>query len=105
MVAADGVTPYAAVLHKVALDCQRGETVVLFISEPKARLAQTLKAVAVLRAAGVNVLAMVFARKTFGKTTRAYDDSTAEAMAGLLDLGAICLEIKAGADLLRLFNS
>lgn len=105
VVAADGVTPYAAVLHKVALDCQRGETVVLFISEPKARLAETLKAVAVLRAAGVNVLAMVFARKTFGKTTRAYDDSTAEAMAGLLDLGAICLEIKAGADLLRLFNS
>ena len=105
VVAADGAMPYALVLHKVAATCQRGETVVLFISEPKARLAETLKVVALLRAAGVNVLAMVFARKTFGKISQAYDDSTAEAMAGLLDLGATCLEIKAGADLLRLFNA
>ena len=105
VVTADGATPYARVLHKVAATCQRGETVVLFISEPKARLAETLKAVALLRAAGVNVLAMVFARKTFGKISQAYDDSTAEAMAGLLDLGATCLEVKAGADLLRLFNA
>lgn len=104
VVAADGATPYAAVLQQVSVTCQRGETVVLFISEPKARLAQTLKGVAQLRAGGVNVLAIVFARKTFGKTSRAYDDSTAEALAGLLELGATCLEIKAGADLLKVFN-
>lgn len=105
VVAADGATPYATVLQTIAADCQRGETVVLFISEPKARLAQTLQAVALLRASGVNVLAMVFARRSFAKPNSAYDDSTATAMASLLELGATCLEIKAGADLLRLFNA
>ncbi|MFZ3183612.1 MAG: DUF58 domain-containing protein [Pseudomonas sp.] len=105
VVAADGVMPYATLLQKIAQDCQRGETVVLFIGEPKVRLAETLKAVALLRAGGVNVLAMVFARQSFSKPARAYDDSTTTAMANLLALGATCLEIKSGADLLRLFNA
>lgn len=104
VVAADGVIPYSTVLNKIALDCQRGETVVLFVSEPKARLAQTLRAASALRSSGVNVLAMVFARKSFAESNRAFDDSTAPAMASLLELGATCLEIKSGADLLRLFN-
>ena len=104
VVAADGVTPYATLLQTIAHGCQRGETVVLFIAEPKARLAETLKAVALLRAGGVNVLAMLFARKSFAKPASAYDDSTATAMASLLELGATCLEIKSGSDLLRLFN-
>lgn len=103
VVAADGATPYAQVLQRVALDCQRGETVVVFISEPRLHQADTLKVLAMLRECGANVLAMVFRRSSFAGRGSAHDD-TATAMASLLELGATCLNVECGDDLVRLFN-
>ena len=104
-----GATPYAEVLQRVAVDCQSGETVVVFISEPEPRLMDTLQTLALLRARGANVFALVFERNSFrpvGKASdKASDDATAVAMASLLDLGASCLQVHGGADLVKLFNS
>ena len=104
VVAADGMTPYADVLQRVAIDCQYGETVVAFISEPRLRQTESLKALAALRGMGVNVLAMVLRRSSFPGRESSHDD-TAMTVASLLEMGAICLEIEAGTDLLKLFNS
>jgi uncharacterized protein (DUF58 family) len=104
-----GATPYAEVLQRVAVDCQTGETVVVFISEPESRLMETLQTLALLRARGANVFALVFERKSFRGFSKSSDmksdDATAIAIASLLDLGASCLQIHSGADLVKLFNS
>lgn len=104
VVDADGATPYAKVLQRVIAECRHGETVVVFISEPAARLADTLQTLALLRARGANVLALVFERATFQPSDAAKDDAAALVMATLLDLGASCLHIRRGADLVKLFN-
>lgn len=105
VVAADGVTPYAEVLQSVTADCRHGETVVAFLSEPQARLADTLQALALLRARGAHLLAVVFERATFMSSEGTGKDATATAVAGLLDLGARCLQVRSGADLVKLFNA
>ncbi|MBM4180884.1 MAG: DUF58 domain-containing protein [Betaproteobacteria bacterium] len=106
VVAADGDTPYARVLEQVAVDCQQGETVVVFLSEPEAQRADTLLALALLRAKGANLLAVVFNRATF-QDARSGTPRTVKGEAGpagLLDLGANCLNVRRGDDLVRLFN-
>ena len=77
---------------------------VAFISEPRLRQTESLKALAALRAMGVNVLAMVLRRPSFPGRESSHDD-TGMTVASLLEMGAICLEIEAGTDLLKLFNS
>jgi len=104
VVAADGATPYAAVLQQVAVDCQRGETVVVFLSEPQLRNAGTLKALAVLQDLGAHVLAILFRRSSFIEGGAVRGD-TAMLMAGLQELGTACLLIEADTDLVRLFNA
>lgn len=106
VVDADGAIPYAEVVQRVAADCLRGETVVAFISEPGDRLADTLQALALIRARGTNVFAMVFDRNTFlspEKTDSA--DAATIAVSSLLDMGAHCLLVRKGVDLVKLFNS
>jgi uncharacterized protein (DUF58 family) len=105
VVAADAATPYAAVLRKVEADCQHGETVVVFVSESGPRLKDTLQTLALLRARGANVFALVFERNTFDPNDKAGDDAQAIAVATLLDLGAFCLSIRCGDDLVKLFNA
>jgi uncharacterized protein (DUF58 family) len=104
VVAADGATPYAGVLQGVAADCRRGETVVAFLSEPAALLADTLQILAFLRARGAHVYAVVFERDSFEPKPKDGVDGTAMAMAALLDMGASCLAVRKGDDLVRLFN-
>lgn len=105
VVDSDGATPYAQVLQRVIEDCQHGETLVAFISEPATRLMDTLQTLALLRARGANVFALVFERKTFQLPDSANDDTTAIAMANLLDFGASCVPIRRGVDLVKLFNT
>ena len=105
VVDADGATPYAKVLQRVVADCQHGETVVVFISEPAAPLVNTMQTLALLRARGANVFALLFERETFQPPDTANDDATAIATANLLDFGASCLTIRRGIDLVKLFNS
>jgi len=100
VVAADGVIPYAKVLHNVAVNCRHGQTVVVFLAEPQERIAETLQAIGLLRARGAYVLAMIFDRGTF------LDEGGAASFlwAGLLDLGVGCLTLRKGDDLVRMFN-
>lgn len=104
VVDSDGATPYARVLENIALDCQPGETVLVFLSQPEGQSAQTLQALALLRARGAHVLAVDFERESFladGKPAKAGP----LAAAGLLELGAHCLPIRCGDDLVALFNT
>jgi len=104
VVDADGATPYSRVLENIAADCQPGETVLVFLSHPDAQSAQTLPALALLRARGARLLAVNFELASFlpdGLPAPAGPT----AGTGLLELGAHCLPIRCGDDLVRLFNS
>lgn len=105
VVDADGAMPYAKVLQRVATECRQGETVVVFLSEPAVMLADTLQALALLRARGAHVYALVFERDSFQQTQKVGDDGAAMAVAGLLDMGAYCLQVRKGDDLVKLFNA
>ncbi len=104
VVDADGTLPYAKVLQDVATDCHSGETVVAFLSEPAERQAATLQALALLRLQGAYVLAVVFERNTFQAADTGGRDTTAATLAGLLELGANCLQVRRDDDLVKLFN-
>jgi uncharacterized protein (DUF58 family) len=103
VVDSDGVTSYARILEKIALDCLPGETVLAFLSHPAAQPTETLQALALLRARGAHLLAVIFEQESFqpeGKRA----DAGAQSEAGLLELGAHCLHIRSGDDLVALFN-
>jgi uncharacterized repeat protein (TIGR01451 family) len=104
VVDADGATSYATVLQRFVLDCRQGETVVVFLSEPSTMLVDTLQVLALLRARGAHVYALLFERASFAPTEKVGADGTALALAGLLDIGAVCLPIRQADDLVRLFN-
>ena len=113
VIAADGATPYASVLERVSADCQHGETVVVFIAEAAELLPETLQSLALLRARGANLFALVFERSSFWpagavrnkRAEKADDEAAASATACLLDLGATCLSVRRDTDLVKLFNT
>lgn len=103
---ADGKTPYAQLLMQIALDCVRGETVLLLLSEPPMRNDETLQALALLRAKGANLFAVLFDRDSFftvGSWVNP-DAGNSALNAGLLELGAYCLTVRVGNELTELFN-
>ncbi|MFA5983993.1 MAG: DUF58 domain-containing protein [Methylococcaceae bacterium] len=104
-VEANGKTPYSQLLLQIALDCCRGETVVLLLSEPPIRNAATLQAMALLRTKGAHLFAVFFDRSSFflgGQTTE--NIAQEPLYAGLLELSAHTLIIHKGDDLMKLFN-
>ena len=106
VVAANGYIPYSKVLERVGAECQPGETVVVFLSEPAELLEETLQALALLRTRGANLFALVFERDSFTPIRKASDRETAAmATACLLDLGATCLTVRRDTDLVKLFNT
>ena len=107
VVACDGDTPYAQLLAAIGPHCLRGETVVVFISEKRTHWAQTLQALAMLRARQANLFAIIFDQATFlpeGAASGLLADH-AESTAALLELGAYCVTVRRGDDLVRLFNA
>lgn len=104
VVAADGAVPYGKVLEQAAADCCRGETVVVFLSGPVAEQEATLNALALLRMQGANLFAVVFERESFRRHGAGRDPVAARYLAGLLELGAHCVPVRQGDDLVRLFN-
>ena len=87
--------------------CLRGETVVVFLSEKQPRWADTLQALATLRARQANLFAVVFDQASFlpeGAPSGPLTDHT-QITAALLELGAYCLTVRRGDDLVRLFNA
>lgn len=102
----NGHTPYAEVITEIALHCLPGETVLLLLAEPPHRDAETMQALALLRAKGAYLFAVLFDRDSF--FTGAIPSKNAEPnrplAAGLLELGAHCLTVRKGDDLTKLFN-
>lgn len=109
VVADDGQTPYACLLADIGPHCIRGETAVVFISQPEQRWSNTLQELATLRARQVHILAIVFDTASFvatEKTSRTgYRLRPAEVTGALSELGAHCITIRQGDDLVRSFNA
>lgn len=108
VVAADGETPYERLLMDTGPLCVHGETAVVFLSEPGRRWPATLQALATLRARQVNLLAIVFDSQTFiqeGQKTPLSHLSPGVMTAALLAIGAHCITVRRGDDLVRLFNT
>lgn len=105
---ADGALPYAALLEQVAQQCLPGETIITFLSAPPEQTDALLQALAFLRARRANLLAIVFDRSGFvepGSRQSSQDAMARDILyAGLLDLGAHCIPVRNGDDLVRLFN-
>jgi uncharacterized protein (DUF58 family) len=105
VVEANGKTPYAQLLTQIALDCVRGETVLLLLSEPPMRSEATLQALSLLRAKGAYLFAVVFDRDSFSPAERPRANLGNQALlAGLMDLDAYCVQIRRGDELTELFN-
>lgn len=107
VVDSDGRTPYAELLTDIALHCQRGETVVLLLSEPPHRDAATLQALALLRARGANLLAVSLDRDSFfpSGAGMAAAPRRRDLTLGLLEMGVPSLTVRKGDDLTEVFNS
>jgi uncharacterized protein (DUF58 family) len=101
VIAADGALPYARLLERAATQVCAGETVVVFLSEPHARFAATAQALALLRARGAHLLAVLFDAASFTGQPLAGPDGREGT---LLELGARCIHVRRGDDLLRVFN-
>lgn len=108
VIEANGAFPYAALIEQVALQCLPGETVIIFLSASPEQTDELLQALAFLRARRANLLAIVFDRSGFDAPgfRQSSQDSMARDIlyAGLLDLGAHCIPVRNGDDLVRLFN-
>ncbi len=103
---ADGALPYAKVIEHMAWLVQAGETVVVFLSEPTERMAETLQALALLRGQRVHLLAIVLDRTSFAGDGQSAGQATSNPYeAALIELGATCFHVRCGDDLSRVFNS
>lgn len=105
---ADGVTPYARLLDDLGPQCVRGETIVVFLSGSAAAWDETLRALSTLRARQLHLFAIVFDTPGFVPVSAPPPATAADAgtmTAALLELGAHCLTVRHGDDLVRLFNA
>ena len=101
---ADGDTRYARLLEDPVLACEPGETVVVFLCEPDPHLQSTLQALALLRSCGVQILAITFDARSFGAARPADPGHSYAPADTLLELGAACMAVRKGDDLVALFN-
>lgn len=106
IVAGDGQIHYAQVLEDIAHDCAAGETLVVFLSGTESQQDATLRSLAVLRAQGLHLFAVLFDRLSFA-TPQASSPSQSSSLllAGLQELGAHVVEIRYGDDLITIFNA
>ncbi len=103
VVDADGDASYATVLDGLALDCQPGETVVVFLSESTSHAAETLQALALLRSRGANLFVVSFDRSSFAAGT-ARVRKPVELTAALQEFGSFQVLVGRNDDLVQLFN-
>jgi uncharacterized protein (DUF58 family) len=105
---ASGATPYGAQLERAAAQCLPGETVVIFLSPAPELTEDILRALALLRARHAHLFAVLFDRNSFIGDALPSPVETASndaLLATLLDLGAHCVPVRNGDDLVRVFNS
>ena len=103
----DGTLPYAQLLDDIGGQCVRGETVVVFLSERDSRQPGTLQSLATLCARQVHLFAIIFDQRSFvppgGSMSGHYGDPL-KTCGALQELGAYCLTVRQGDDLIRAFN-
>jgi uncharacterized protein (DUF58 family) len=92
--------PYAKVIQQAAMNIRYGQTAVIFISETKKHMADTIESIALLQARGANVLAIVFDTNSFINLASEFPPPWSK----LFDLGIESILIKKDDDLTRLFN-
>ena len=106
VVAADGRIPYADVLQGIAPGCAAGETLVAFLSGTPDQDDATLHSLAMLRAQGLHLFAVLFDRASFTAPHAASPPQPPSALlAGLQELGAHVVEVRCGDDLVNVFNA
>lgn len=104
IVDSDGAVSYAELLEDVAHTGERGETVIVFLSEPATRFERTLQSLALLRARGAHIIAIAFDRASFLVTDDRQRTAEPAPPAELLELGATCMTVRCGDNLFELFN-
>ncbi len=105
VVDADGAMPYAQVLESAAMICERGETMVVFLSEPELRAERTLESLALLRARGLHILAISLDRASFLEASGQPASGEHTPSTVLFNLGATYMRIQQGDNLFQLFNA
>ncbi|HWT54046.1 MAG TPA: DUF58 domain-containing protein [Rhodocyclaceae bacterium] len=100
-----GKLPYGLLLQHMALNCANGETVVVGISARERDVEPIMEGLAAIRARGAHLLAVVFDRGSFADKEENTRAETERIAARVIGLGAVCVEVKCGDDLARLFNA
>lgn len=101
----DGKLPYGLLLQHMALNCANGETVVVGISARERDVEPIMEGLAAIRARGAHLFAVVFDRGSFASKEEHTRAETERIAARVIGLGAVCVEVKCGDDLERLFNA
>ena len=107
VVDSDGATNYADTIFQIALNCIAGETVLVFLAAPDSGSTDILQALSLLKARRANLFVVVFDRDSFVAATTQSSHKAPDSngiVGGLLELGAYCLPVRQGDDLVRLFN-
>jgi uncharacterized protein (DUF58 family) len=105
VVDSDGSQPYASVLEDIATRSIDGETVLVFLSQQAGESIATINALTLLRSKRAHIFAIVFERSSFIDAASPADAPADAATAVLQELGAACLRVRCGDDLIHLFNS
>lgn len=107
VVACDGDIYYDQLLTEIGPHCVRGETIVVFLSGKASRWVTTLHSLALFQARQMHLLAIIFDQPSFlGSGESRVDMIKDHTMltAALLELGAHCITVRQGDDLVKLFN-
>jgi uncharacterized protein (DUF58 family) len=102
VVEADGAEAYPAVLARAGAQSHPGENMVVFVMAEGERRQRIVGELAMLRARGAHVLAVVFDLPSFAGRTAAH--GPAALPSGLLELGATVVSVARGDDLAQSFN-
>ncbi|HYD62510.1 MAG TPA: DUF58 domain-containing protein [Noviherbaspirillum sp.] len=107
---AGATSHYATEVEQAASGCEEGETVVVFLSEPKDRINATVDTLRQLQESGANLLIVHFDRPSFIDGARGIPKERRKVDAddiqgALLDIAGCYLSVSMGDDLSRLFDS
>lgn len=103
----EGTTSYASVIEAAAASFVRGETAVVFLSVLNAEWSAVIRALSSLIARQVHLLAVVLDAESFVSSTRVPQGEYVDARSvngTLQELGAYCINVSRGDNLLKLFN-
>jgi len=92
---------YSTVIQEVAISMTEGQTAIVFLSEPSARVSETLQSLALLKARGANIIAIHLDRASFMGT----HSESHSLWTGIFDLGIGYFSIRKDDNLTSAFNS